>query len=133
MNCKFRVAVHGKGLYEITQKVAEAVSKSNTRDGLATIFIQHTSASLIIQENADPAVLIDLDAFLNRLAPEDDEYTHKEEGIDDMPAHLKSALTSTSISVPVIDGELALGTWQGIFLWEHRYSRKQRNIIVHVA
>ncbi len=125
--------MHGKGLYEITQKIAEAVSKGNIRDGLATIFIQHTSASLIIQENADPAVLIDLDAFLNRLAPEDGEYTHKEEGIDDMPAHLKSALTSTSISVPVMDSELALGTWQGIFLWEHRYSRKQRNIIVHVA
>ena len=125
--------MHGKGLYEITQKVAEAVSKGNIRDGLVTIFIQHTSASLIIQENADPAVLIDLDAFLNRLAPEDGEYTHKEEGIDDMPAHLKSALTSTSISVPVMDSELALGTWQGIFLWEHRYSRRQRNIIVHVA
>ncbi len=126
--------VDGQGLHEITDIVAGAVADSGVGEGLCTVFIQHTSASLTIQENADPAVCRDLESWLNRLVPENDPiYTHTAEGPDDMPAHLKSALTAVSLSIPVLDGRLALGTWQGIFLWEHRRFRGQRNLLVHVA
>jgi secondary thiamine-phosphate synthase enzyme len=124
----------GQGLHEFTRQVESVVKESNVREGLCTLFIQHTSASLTIQENADPAVRRDLEHWLNRLVKEDDAlYTHTVEGPDDMPAHIKCALTATSLSIPVLDGHLALGTWQGIYLWEHRYHRGKRQVIVHIG
>ena len=138
MNKELSIAVNGQGLYEITSDVADVVASSGFTDGLATVYIRHTSASLVIQENADPAVQRDLEAFLARVVPEDDadgetvRYTHVEEGADDMPAHIKSALTQTHLSIPVMDGRLALGTWQGVFLWEHRHRRNERRIIVNL-
>ncbi len=125
------VTVNGQGLYNVTGKVAAVVQEMGIIAGLMTVFIQHTSASLLIQENADPAVTHDLQNWLARLVPElDPLYTPTEEGPDDMPAHIKSALTTVSLSVPVVDSRLALGTWQGIFLWEHRHNVKQRRILV---
>lgn len=133
MNFKLTVPVHGQGLYEVTHKVVESVQRSGVSDGLATVFIRHTSASLIIQENADPAVRVDLERWLNRLVPElDPLYTHTAEGADDMPAHIKGALTAVSLSIPVMNGALALGVWQGIFLWEHRHHQGERHLIVNV-
>jgi secondary thiamine-phosphate synthase enzyme len=126
--------VPGPGLHEITDRVAAVVGDSGVGEGLATLFIQHTSASLTIQENADPSARRDLERWLARLVPEDDPlYTHKVEGPDDMPSHIRAALTATSLSIPVVDGRLALGTWQGIFLWEHRTSRHSRKLVVHVG
>lgn len=128
------VSVPRRGLHEVTGPVSEVVRESGVEEGLCTVFVRHTSASLIIQENADPAVRRDLEAWLDRLVPEDDPlYTHVEEGPDDMPAHVKGALTAVSLSVPVIAGELALGTWQGLFLWEHRHHRDRRELVVHVG
>ena len=133
MNAELEIPVPGQGLHDITGKVEAAVAAAGQRQGLATVFIRHTSASLVIQENADPAVLHDMQAFLARLVPEGDpRYTHVEEGADDMPAHIKGALTQTHLSIPVVDGRLALGTWQGIFLWEHRHRRTTRRIVVNV-
>ncbi|MEQ8859904.1 MAG: secondary thiamine-phosphate synthase enzyme YjbQ [Pseudomonadales bacterium] len=133
MNVIVKLAVDGQGLHDISHSVAGAVEKSGITEGLVTVFIRHTSASLIIQENADPAVQRDLEAWLNRLVPENDPlYTHTAEGPDDMPAHIKGALTATSLSVPLIAGRLALGTWQGIYLWEHRHHRGNREIVVNV-
>lgn len=110
------------------------VRESGLREGLCTVFVQHTSASLVIQENADPSAKRDLEAFLARLAPEGDpRYTHTTEGSDDMPAHLRAALTATSLSIPIQDGRLALGTWQGVFLWEHRRGAGERSVVVHVS
>ena len=106
------------------------VRAAELRDGLCTVFVQHTSASLVIQENADPDVCRDLLAWFDRAAPEDGDYRHDAEGPDDMPAHIKSALTATSLSIPVIDGELALGTWQGIYVFEHRRAPHRRRVIV---
>jgi secondary thiamine-phosphate synthase enzyme len=124
----------GAGLHEITAQVAAAVVHSGVGNGLCTLFLQHTSASLTIQENADPSARRDLENWLDRLVPEHDElFTHTAEGPDDMPSHVKAALTATSLSVPVIDGRLALGTWQGIFLWEHRRHPRPRRLVVHVA
>ena len=118
MNTELSIAISGQGLYEITPDVETVVNSSGFADGLATVYIRHTSASLVIQENADPAVQRDLEAFLSRVVPEGDpRYTHVEEGADDMPAHIKGALTQTHLSIPVMHGRLALGTWQGIFLW----------------
>ena len=132
-NHAFEKSVDGQGLYDITSRVSSAVSDSGVQDGLATVFIQHTSASLLIQENADPAVRADLQNWLSRLVTENDSlYTHTEEGPDDMPAHIKGALTAVQIAVPVMHGALALGTWQGIYLWEHRHSARMRSIIVNV-
>lgn len=132
-NHTFERSVDGQGLYDITGRVSTAVLDSGVLDGLATVFIQHTSASLLIQENADPAVQLDLQNWLSRLVVENDVlYTHTEEGPDDMPAHIKGALTAVQISVPVIQGKLALGVWQGIYLWEHRHSARKRSIIVNV-
>lgn len=124
----------GQGLHEITAEVARAASGSNTGEGLCTIFVRHTSCSLTIQENADPSARRDLERWLCRLVREDDpHYTHTAEGPDDMPSHIKAALTQTSIGVPIVDGRLALGTWQGIYLWEHRRRSHDRSIIVHVG
>lgn len=133
MNRELEIPVRGQGLHDITGQVETVVAEAGKRQGLATVFIRHTSASLVIQENADPAVLRDLEAFLGRLVPEGDpRYTHVEEGADDMPAHIKGALTQTHLSIPVVDGRLALGTWQGIFLWEHRHRRATRRVVVNV-
>ncbi|BFM16289.1 secondary thiamine-phosphate synthase enzyme YjbQ [Maricurvus nonylphenolicus] len=134
MITQFDVAVSRQGLLDITPHVHKAVDRSAINEGLCTLFIQHTSASLLIQENYDPSARVDLEAWLNRLVPENDAlYTHTLEGPDDMPAHIKSALTAVSLSVPVVDGQLALGTWQGIFLWEHRHHAGRRKVIVHLG
>jgi len=128
------VRTHGQGLSEITDQVLAIVHASSLDEGLCTVFVRHTSASLIIQENADPSARSDLERWLNRLVPERDPlYTHTAEGPDDMPAHVKAAITATSISIPVADGSLVLGTWQGIYLWEHRRSPHSRQIVVHVG
>lgn len=133
MNYVMQLKVGGQGLYEFTHKVAETLSSAGLDEGLVTLFIRHTSASLLIQENADPAVQRDLEAWLNRLVPEEDDlYTHVAEGADDMPAHIKSALTATSLSIPVKGGSMMLGTWQGIYLWEHRHHRGTREIVMNV-
>ncbi len=131
---KLSLTPRGRGLHDITPDVAHAVRESGVREGLCTVFLQHTSASLIVQENADPSVRADLEAFLDRLVPDGDPaYTHDAEGPDDMPAHIKAALTAVSIAIPVVDGYLALGTWQGVYLWEHRVRSGRRNLVVHVA
>jgi secondary thiamine-phosphate synthase enzyme len=128
----FRVRTQ-RGLTEVTRDVQDAVAASGIREGLCTIFIRHTSASLVIQENADPAVRDDLEAFLSRLVPEGDPlFTHDAEGPDDMPSHVKSVLTRTSESIPVREGRLTLGTWQGLYVWEHRSARHTRELVVHV-
>jgi secondary thiamine-phosphate synthase enzyme len=122
-----------RGLTEITGSVQGVLRDSGIRDGLCTIFIRHTSASLLIQENADPAVQRDLEAFLSRLVPDGDPlFTHVAEGDDDMSSHVKAALTRTSEQVPVREGELVLGTWQGLYVWEHRDGRHRREVVVHV-
>ncbi len=124
----------GQGLIDITSDVEDVVRSSGVADGLCTVFVQHTSASLVIQENADPSARRDLEAWLARLVPEGDSlYTHTAEGPDDMPAHVKSALTATSLGVPVASGRLSLGTWQGIYLWEHRHRGGARRVLVHVS
>jgi secondary thiamine-phosphate synthase enzyme len=128
------ITIPGPGLHEITRQIAEVVDAAELDEGLCTVFIQHTSASLTIQENASPEACRDLENWLVRLAPENDPlYTHTEEGPDDMPSHIRSALTATSLGIPILDGRLALGTWQGIFLWEHRRARKSRSLVVHVG
>jgi len=129
----FVIGTRGKGTYEITHEVARIVRDSRVSSGLVTVFIQHTSASLIIYENADPSARRDLHEFFERLVPEDEEYfVHTAEGPDDMPSHLRMVLTRTSESVPIHDGRMALGTWQGIFLFEHRRAPHRRTIVVSV-
>jgi secondary thiamine-phosphate synthase enzyme len=131
-----RVVIEGvvPGLNEVTLRIAAAVRSAGVDEGLCTVFIRHTSASLTIQENADPSARADLEAWLERLVPMNDPlYTHTAEGPDDMPAHIKAALTATSLSIPIVSGELGLGTWQGIFLWEHRSRRTRRELLVHVG
>jgi secondary thiamine-phosphate synthase enzyme len=126
------IEVDGQGLHDITDKVAEAVRRMGLDEGVCHLFIQHTSASLLIQENADPSARADLEAWLNRLVPENDPiYTHTLEGPDDMPAHIKAALTASSLTIPLVAGKPALGTWQGIFLWEHRHRPGPRRVLVH--
>jgi secondary thiamine-phosphate synthase enzyme len=128
------ISVPGQGLHEITRQIRTVVRASGVQEGLCTLFMKHTSASLTIQENADPSARHDLEDWLNRHVPEDDpHFTHTMEGPDDMPSHIKAALTSTSLSVPVINGDLALGTWQGIFLWEHRRRARSRTVVVHLG
>ena len=130
---QLEVKTRGKGLYPFTREVAQWVASKKISTGLLTIFIQHTSASLVIQENADPDVTLDLADFFERLAPEDDpHYRHTTEGPDDMPAHIRSALTQTSLSIPVMDGRMALGTWQGIYVFEHRSGPQRRNVVLHL-
>jgi secondary thiamine-phosphate synthase enzyme len=128
------VAVNAaRGLTEITSQVRDTVRSAGVRDGLCTVFVRHTSASLLIQENADQSVRDDLGAFFDRLVPEGDRiFTHVLEGDDDMPAHVKAAILPVSLSIPIRCGELVLGTWQGIYLWEHRAGRQRREIAVHV-
>ena len=124
------MSVSGQGLYDISALVAAAIA---IEEGLCTLFIKHTSASLLVQENYDASVKLDLERWLNKLVPENQaDYTHLTEGPDDMPAHIKSALTSTSLSIPVMARSLMLGTWQGIFLWEHRHRKGRREVIIHM-
>ena len=128
------LCISGQGLHDVTDSVRATVRESGVREGLCTVFIQHTSASLTIQENADPSARRDLETWLNRLVPERDPlYTHTAEGPDDMPSHIKAALTATSLSIPILDGELGLGTWQGLYVWEHRRHAGTRNLLIHVG
>ena len=130
----FAVRTKGQGLYEVTDEVTAIVRESGVTEGLCTVFIRHTSASLTIQENADPSARRDLEAWLNRLVPERDQlFTHTAEGPDDMPSHIKSILTDVSLSIPVVNGDLVLGTWQGIYVWEHRRNGHVRQVVVHCA
>ena len=127
------VETAGRGLVEITDRVADVVARTRVEEGLCTLFVQHTSASLIIQENADPDVCRDLEMFFRDLVPEGSSlWTHTIEGPDDMPAHVRSALTQTNLSVPILAGRMMLGTWQGIYLWEHRRLGSARRVVVHV-
>jgi len=131
---QFVVGTNGKGTYEITREVEATVRQSGVSDGMVTVFVKHTSASLVIMENADPSARRDLEEYFERLVPEDTPYfIHTMEGPDDMPSHIRMALTRTSEVIPVVDGRMALGTWQGIFLFEHRRARHSRNIVVSVV
>jgi secondary thiamine-phosphate synthase enzyme len=124
---------HGKGLYEITDDVQSKIDKSGVRNGTVTVFVQHTSCSIVIMENADPTARHDLEEFLERLVPEDADYfTHDAEGSDDMPSHIRMVLTRTSETVPIVDGKMQLGTWQGIFLFEHRRASHRRNLLLTI-
>jgi secondary thiamine-phosphate synthase enzyme len=128
------IEVEGQGLLDISAALSNVVRRAELDEGLCTLFIQHTSASLLIQESYDPSARRDLENWLNRLVPENDPlYTHTLEGPDDMPAHIKAALTASSVSIPVIAGELSLGTWQGVYLWEHRHQPGKRRVIVHLT
>jgi len=130
----FSVETRGQGLCEITSKVRSFVTDSSVQEGLCTIFVRHTSASLVIQENADPSAKRDLERWIARLVPEGDPfYTHDTEGPDDMPAHIRAALTATSLSIPIVNEKLALGTWQGIYLWEHRRRGSRRELVLHIG
>ena len=128
------VATDGRRLFNITAEVERVVATSGIRAGLCNLFIQHTSASLIVSENADPAVGRDLERFLTRLVPDGDSlFEHDAEGPDDMPAHVRSVLTATTLTVPIGSGRLLLGTWQGLYLWEHRHEGQRRNVVVTVS
>jgi secondary thiamine-phosphate synthase enzyme len=131
-NHTLEIATRGQRLYEITTPISQWVGQQKIQTGLMTIFCRHTSASLLIQENADPTVRSDMEAYFDRLAPENGPYDHDSEGPDDMPAHLKTALTQVQLSIPVIAGGLALGTWQGIYLFEHRARPHRREIVLHL-
>ena len=130
---RLQVSTRGKGLYEITGQMTSWLESAGIRSGLLTVFVQHTSASLTIQENADPDVVHDLNTFFNRLVPEDNRlYRHTCEGPDDMPAHIRAALTLTQLSIPVERGRMALGTWQGVYLFEHRIAPHRRSVLLHL-
>src|SRR3954471_12954812 len=130
---RLQIPTRGKGLYEITQQISGCLAGAKVRSGLLTVFVQHTSASLTIQENADPDVVHDLNTFFNRLVPEDNRlYRHTSEGPDDMPAHIRAALTLTQLSIPVERGRMALGTWQGVYLFEHRAAPHRRTVLLHL-
>ena len=134
MATTLRIATSGKGLYEITDQVHEAVSSMGVQEGVCVLFVQHTSASLVIQENADPSARRDLEDWMERSVPEDQrEFTHTDEGPDDMPSHIRSMLTEVSLSIPIAEGRMVLGTWQGIFLFEHRTAAHDRCVVVQVA
>ncbi|MEO1622853.1 MAG: secondary thiamine-phosphate synthase enzyme YjbQ [Cyanobacteria bacterium J06632_3] len=128
-----QLKTQGKSLGRFTRKVQEIVAASGVKTGLCSIFLRHTSASLVIQENADPDVLRDMETFLAKLVPEGNYYRHSDEGPDDMPAHIRTALTHTSEQIPVMNGRLALGTWQGIYVWEHRDRPHTREVVVHIT
>lgn len=131
---RLSIRTPSQGLHEITPEIGRVVEEAAIEQGLCTIFLQHTSASLLIQENADRTARRDLESWMNRLVPENDKhFTHTMEGPDDMPSHIKAALTAVSLSIPIMNGELVLGTWQGIYLWEHRKQSHQRSLVVHVA
>ena len=128
------ISVAGQGLHNITNDIGKVVYESEIDEGICNILIQHTSASLTVQENADPSAKRDLENWLNRLVGENDPlYTHVLEGADDMPSHIKAALTSTTLSIPILNGTLALGVWQGIYLWEHRRMSSIRRVVVHIG
>lgn len=128
------VETRGKGLHEITDRVRDVVARSGVDDGLCTVFIRHTSASLTIQENADPSARRDLEDWIERFVPEGDpHFTHTAEGPDDMPSHIRAAITDVSLSIPVMGGRMALGTWQGIYVWEHRRVGHARRVVVQVG
>jgi secondary thiamine-phosphate synthase enzyme len=128
------VETRGQGLHEITTNVQSLINNSGVEEGLCTVFVRHTSASLVIQENADPSARRDLERWIARLVPEGDPfYTHDTEGPDDMPAHIRAALTATSLSIPIVNEKLALGTWQGIYLWEHRRRGSLRELVLHIG
>lgn len=128
---RLTVETRGRSLLDVTRRVAEILSEEGAREGLLTLFIRHTSASLLIQENADPDVRADLLDALDRLAPQDAPYRHDSEGPDDMPAHVKTAITATNLSVPVAEGRMLLGTWQGIYVAEHRARPHRREVVLH--
>src|SRR5437899_9270222 len=129
---ELRISSRGRSLYGFTEEVKKWISGEGFRDGLVTLHVRHTSASLLIQENADPDVQRDLEAFFERLVPDGDElFVHTAEGDDDMPAHVRTALTAVNLSIPLTAGELALGTWQGIYLWEHRRAPHARRVALH--
>ncbi|MEL6355018.1 MAG: secondary thiamine-phosphate synthase enzyme YjbQ [Cyanobacteria bacterium J06627_28] len=128
-----QIRTQGKSLGRFTRKVQEIVAASGIQTGLCSIFLRHTSASLVIQENADPDVLLDMETFLSKLVPEGSYYRHSDEGPDDMPAHIRTALTHTSEQIPIMNGRLALGTWQGIYVWEHRDRSHTREVVVHIT
>ena len=131
---RMQVATRGKGLYPITGEIERWAEGQSVRTGLLTVFIQHTSASLVIQENADPDVVRDLDEFFAHIVPEDAPwYRHTVEGPDDMPAHIRAALTQTQLTIPLVDARLALGTWQGIYVFEHRSRPHRRSLVLHLA
>ena len=125
------LATKGQGLYEITSRISEWLSKQKIKKGLLTIFLQHTSCSLIIQENADPDVKKDLKKFFDQIAPESNNYNHQSEGPDDMPAHIKSSLMQTHLSIPIENNQMVLGTWQGVYIFEHRNKSHNRKIKLH--
>ena len=129
---EFEVRTNGKGTYEITDGVEEKIDKSGVRNGVVTIFVQHTSCSLTMMENAAPAARRDVERFFEKLVPEDADYEHDDEGPDDMPSHIRTVLTRTSETVPIIDGKMQLGTWQGIFLFEHRRAPHRRKVSVTI-
>jgi secondary thiamine-phosphate synthase enzyme len=129
---KFEVRTNGKGTHEITDEVQAKIDKSDVRNGVVTIFVQHTSCSLTMMENAAPAARRDVERFFERLVPEDADYEHDDEGPDDMPSHIRMVLTRTSESVPIVDGKMQLGTWQGIFLFEHRREPHRRTVSVTI-
>jgi len=128
-----KIPTTGKSLSKITSKIEAIVAQSGVETGLCTLFLRHTSASLLIQENADPDVLKDLANFLAKLVPESAQYIHSTEGPDDMPAHIRTALTHTSEQIPIAQGQLVLGTWQGIYIWEHRQRSHLRELVVHIV
>jgi len=131
---RIEIRTSGQGLHDITDRIVAIINESDCPEGLCTVFVQHTSASLTIQENADPSARRDLESWFDRLVPERDAlYTHTAEGPDDMPSHIKAALTATTLSIPIAGGHLALGTWQGIYLWEHRSGGSSRRLVVHVG
>ncbi len=128
-----KISTTGKSLQNITPKIEAIVAESGIETGLCTLFLRHTSASLLIQENADPDVLQDLASFMAKLVPESAQYIHDAEGSDDMPAHIRTALTHTSENIPINQGQLVLGTWQGIYVWEHRQRSHLRELVVHIS
>ncbi len=128
-----QINTSGKSLLKITSKVHETVVKSGFKTGICNLFLRHTSASLIIQENADPDVLVDLENFISKLVPEGEHYIHSAESPDDMPAHIRSVLTHTSEQIPINNGRLVLGTWQGIYVWEHRQGSHHRELVIHIS
>ena len=131
---RLTVRTRGAGLYDVTRELRAWLERQRVETGLLTVFIRHTSASLVVQENADPDVLRDLESFLRRVVPEDDRlYRHTTEGPDDMPAHIRAALTATQLSIPVVDGALALGTWQAVYVFEHRARGHDRELVLHLA
>jgi secondary thiamine-phosphate synthase enzyme len=127
------IQAKGRRIYDITPQVLDWANKSGLQTGMLTLYIQHTSASLMINENYDPEVLVDMERFFERLVPDGDPlFIHTAEGPDDMPAHVRTALTQTSLSIPLLDGKVALGTWQGIFLYEHRLASHTRKVLLHL-